>query len=135
MISNETYEEFLLPYDIYLSERLQPYGIHHCGDNMEHVKEGFAKVEKCEFFDVGWGSNVAECREALPDAWFNIRLSPVKLMTDTKQEVKCDVETLILQAAPLEKVGVCCINMDAGIPDENIRAIFEVVKQYRRYGA
>ena len=134
MISNETYEEFLLDYDNYLAERLQPYGIHHCGDNMEHVNEGFAKVTGCEFFDVGWGSDVAACREALPDAWFNLRLSPVKLMTCSPQDVKDDVERLLRAAGPLEKASVCCINMDDGTPDENVRAIFEVVERYRGYG-
>ena len=37
MISNDLYEEFLLPHEIELSQKLQPYGIHHCGDNMHMV--------------------------------------------------------------------------------------------------
>lgn len=38
-------------------------------------------------------------------------------------------------AGPLERAGVCCINMDAGTPDDNIFAMAAVVERYRRYGA
>ena len=102
---------------------------------MEHVREGFSKVESCDFFDVGWGSDVALCREALPEAWFNLRLSPVKLMECTPQEVMDDVENLLGQVGPLERASVCCVNIDYGTPDDNIRAIFQTGEKYRRYGA
>jgi uroporphyrinogen-III decarboxylase len=129
------YEEFLLPCDNYLADRLPPFGIHYCGAGMERVAAAFAKVHGCEFFDVGWGSDVARCRELLPDTWFNLRLSPVKLMTCTPDEVRADVESLLLKAGPLEKASVCCINLGHGTPDDNVRAIFDTVARYRRYGA
>ena len=135
MVSNETYEEYLLPYEKFLATRLQPYGIHHCGNNMEHVLDGFAKVHECQFFDVGWGSDVTLCREALPKAWFNLRMDPVKLQTCSPAEVRADVERLLAEAGPLELASVCCINIDDGTPDENVRAIYETVEQYRRHGA
>ena len=135
MISNALYEEFLLPQENYLAARLQPYGIHHCGGNMEHVLKGFAKVKECGFFDVGWGSDIARCRAALPNAWFNLRLSPVKLQECTPAEVQADVEKALLLSGPIQQASVCCINIDSGTPDDNVRAIHEAVARYRRYGA
>ena len=38
-------------------------------------------------------------------------------------------------AGPLDNVGVCCINMDYGMPDDNIFAMYEVVERHRRAGA
>ncbi len=35
-------------------------------------------------------------------------------------------------AGPLDKIGMCCINMDYGTPDDNIFAVYEVVERYRR---
>ena len=87
MISNEMYEEFLLPHEIELSKHLQPYGIHHCGDNMHNVAEGYSKVKEACFFDVGWGADIAYCREKIPDAFFNIRISPVKIKDCSPEEV------------------------------------------------
>ncbi len=134
MISNEMYEEFLLPHEIELSKHLQPYGIHHCGDNMHNVAEGYSKVKDACFFDVGWGADIAYCREKIPDAFFNIRLSPVKLKDCTPEEVEADLINLLENAGDLSKVGICCINMDHGTPDENVARIFEVAERYRGFG-
>ncbi|HUT62335.1 MAG TPA: uroporphyrinogen decarboxylase family protein [Anaerolineae bacterium] len=134
MISNDTYEEFLLPREIELSKHLQPYGIHHCGNNMHNVVEGYSKVKDACFFDVGWGSDIAHCRSKIPDAFFNLRLSPVKILTCTPQEIEADIVNLLENAGDLSQVGICCINMDYGTPDENVSRIFEVAEKYRSYG-
>lgn len=134
MISNETYEEFLLPHEIELSRRLQPYGIHHCGNNMHRLAEGYAKVKEACFFDVGWGADITWCRKLIPDAFFNIRLSPVRIQTCTPAEVETDMVSLLENAGDLSNVGICCINMDYGTPDENVAKIFEVADRYRSRG-
>ena len=134
MISNELYEEFLLPHDIKLSENLQPYGIHHCGNNMHNVAMGYSKVKEAGFFDVGWGADIAYCRKMLPDAFFNVRLSPVKIKECTPEDVEKDLTGLLENAGDLSKVGICCINMDRGTPDENVLKIFEIAEKYRKYG-
>ena len=135
MISNATYEEFLLPHEIGLSQKMEPYGIHHCGNNMHELAPGYAKVKDACFFDVGWGSDVEECRRHIPDAFFNLRLSPVKLKICTPDDVERDLVALLEQVGDLSNAGVCCINMDHGTPDENVAKIFEVIEHYRGIGA
>ncbi|MCX7854310.1 MAG: phage tail assembly chaperone, partial [Caldilineales bacterium] len=71
----------------------------------------------------------------LPNAIFSLRLSPVRVATLTPREVAADVESLLRAAEPLERAAVCCINLDDCTPDENVRAIFEVVNKYRKFGA
>lgn len=135
MISRRTYERYLLPYECWLGERLQPYGIHHCGDNLEHVVEAYARVPGLAYVDVGWGSDVAACRRALPDAFFSLRLSPARLRTQTPDQVRADVARLLDQAGPLDKAALCCVAMDSGTPDENVRALFAEAESYRSQGA
>jgi uroporphyrinogen-III decarboxylase len=132
MISKSTYEEFLLPYECWLAERLRPYGIHHCGDNLENVVEAYARVPGLAYVDVGWGSDVAAARRALPDTFLSLRLNPARLRVQTPDQVRTDVERLLEQAGPLDKVALCCVSMDAATPDENVRAIFEVAERHRR---
>lgn len=134
MISNEQYETFILPHELELAKKLQPYGIHHCGNNMHTVVEGYSKVPDCYFFDVGWGSDIEQCRKMLPDAFFNIRLSPVKIKDCTPGEVRDDIEKLFAQIEDLTKIGLCCINMDYGTPDENVAMIFETAQKFRKFG-
>ncbi|HZY43051.1 MAG TPA: uroporphyrinogen decarboxylase family protein [Anaerolineae bacterium] len=134
MISPKSYREMQLPIEQCLAEKLQPFGIHHCGDNLHRVAAEYARLPLA-YVEAGWGSDIARVREALPDVFLNLRLSPIRLLQCTPQEIAADTEKLLQAAGPLDKVGVCCINLDHGTPDENIFAMFEVVERYRRYGA
>jgi uroporphyrinogen-III decarboxylase len=131
MISPATYEKYLLPYEVYLSERLKPYGIHHCGKNLDRYAAAYAKVPAI-FYDVGWGSDVARCREAFPGAFLNLRLSPVDMLWKKPGEIRGITTRLLDEGYSPERTGVCCINMDYGTPDKNVMAMVEAVENYYR---
>jgi uroporphyrinogen-III decarboxylase len=133
MISPRSYRAMQLPIEQKMAQRIQPFGIHHCGDNLQRYASAYAELPLA-FLDVGWGSDVAACRRALPDVFFNLRLSPVRMLTCTPEEIAVDTESLLRAAGPLELAGVCCINMDYGTPDENLFAMYEVVEKYRQKG-
>jgi len=134
MISPRSYRGLHLPVEQRMASRIQPFGIHHCGGNMHQVATAYAELG-IAFADVGWGSDVAACRAALPDAFLNLRLSPIRMLQHTPAEMAADAERLLQAAGPLDRAGLCCINMDYGTPDDNIFAVYEVVERYRRYGA
>jgi len=135
MISPEFYREFVFPRENRLAGKLVPYGIHHCGNNMDVYAGEYAGVSGSVFFDVGWGSDVARCRRLLPDRVLSLRLSPARLMRQTPDEVSADVSRLLEAARPLNLTAVCAVNLDYGTPDDNVRAIFDTVERYRHYGA
>jgi hypothetical protein len=130
MISPKSYQAFHLPIKLKMAHRLQPFGIHHCGDNLQRYAGAYRQLPLA-FIDVGWGSDVAACRQALPETFFNLRLSPVRMLTCTPQEIASDTENLLRAAGSLELAGVCCINMDYGTPDDNLFAMYEVVERFR----
>lgn len=130
MISPKSYRDIQLPTEKRMAERILPYGIHHCGDNLHKIAPVYAELP-LTMVDVGWGSDVAAVREALPDAFLNLRLNPVRMLQATPQEIAADTESLLKAAGPLERAGVCCINMDYGTPDDNIFAMYQVVERYR----
>ena len=103
----------------------------YCGDNLEHVVEAYARIPGLAFVDVGWGSDVAACRKALPETYFSLRLNPARMRTQSPADVRADVGDLVEKAGPLEKLALCCIGMDAETPDENVRAIFEAAERCR----
>lgn len=130
MISPKSYRDIQLPTEKRMAERILPYGIHHCGDNLHKIAPVYAELP-LTMVDVGWGSDVAAVREALPDAFLNLRLNPVRMLQATPQEIAANTESLLRAAGPLESAGVCCINMDYGTPDDNIFAMYQVVERYR----
>jgi len=131
MISPKMYKQHFLEYDAWLGQQLPPLGFHHCGNNA-HLFAPYYAQAGAVYLDVGWGSDIAACRQALPEAWLGLRMNPVKMLTATPEEAAADVEMLLeAHGSPWEKVGVCCINMDYGTPDEAVRAMFNTVARYR----
>lgn len=133
MISPRSYRQMQLPVEQALADRLRPFGIHHCGANLHQVAPIYAELSPV-FADVGWGSDVAACRRALPDTFLNLRLSPIRLLQGTPEEAAADAENLLRSAGALDNVGLCCINMDYGTPEANLFAVYEVVERFRRNG-
>ena len=59
MISVESYETFLFPFDYEWSLKRRPFGIHYCGSDPHRYAACFAKLPHLDFLDVGWGGDVA----------------------------------------------------------------------------
>jgi len=131
MISAEDYERFILPIDTAWSRQRRPFGIHHCGKDPHRFAESYAKIPHLDFLDVGWGGDVAELRRHLPDTFLNIRLDPVQLVDWTPEEIRRTITRLVADSANPELTGVCCINLDENVTDEQINAIFETVEACR----
>lgn len=129
MISPSSYHAFHLPTEQEMAARLAPFGIHHCGDNLHKMARYYAELPLV-YVDVGWGSDVASVRAALPNTFLNLRLNPVRMLNALPEDIAADTEKLLRSAGPLDKVGVSCINTDYGTPDENIFAMAEVVETF-----
>lgn len=124
MISPALYQKRLLPYELLLARRLRPYGIHHCGNNAHLFAPLYAQTD-LRFLDVGWGSDVSQIRAALPQTFLNLRLSPMRMLNEPADVIREDVGRRLATAGDPANVGICCINMDYGTPDENVRAVIE----------
>ena len=131
MISSEHYEEFLFPIDRYWSERYRPFGIHYCGKDPHRYAEAFAKLPHLDFLDVGWGGDVKKLRQALPNTFLNIRLSPVEIVSQSEEEIHQTIIRLVGDSGNPYLTGICCINMDDQVSDGKITAILETVRELR----
>ena len=132
MISVKDYENYLLPFDIAWSEKFRPYGIHYCGNDPHRYAESFAKIPHLDFLDAGWGGDIKTLRQHLPDTLLNIRLDPVSIAKQSVDEVRSTIATLVHDSGNPWLTGVCCINMDQHVSDEQITAIFQTVEELRR---
>ncbi len=130
MISLDSYRDFLLEYDVKLAQLFQPYGIHHCGQSMEHVVEGYAGVPGLVFAEVGAGSDIAAVRKALPGCWLNLRYSPVVLADVPQEDLRADLSRMVQQAGgPESSVSLSCVGIDKSVPDEQIRLFLKILSQ------
>jgi len=53
------------------------------------------------------------------------------MLACSSSEIKNDVEGLLNSIGDLTNVGVSCINMDFGTPEENILTVSETIERYR----
>jgi len=130
MISPQLYESRILPHEIRMAIRLAPYGIHHCGANLHKYAAAYNRMD-LRFLDVGFGSDIEACSRLFPSAFLNLRMSPVRMLQCSEDQVYGDVSQALVACGRSEKVGVCCINMDGGTPDANVRAMFQAAADYR----
>lgn len=133
MISNKMYENFLLEYDTLLAEAFPIFGIHHCGNNMENVIEGYIKVPNLKFIEIGAGSDLGRIASALDahgrrDMLCNIRYSPVKLKAADRAVIKADTDAAISAFGGDEKLYFSCVGIDADTDDERIKAYLSVFR-------
>ena len=67
MISEDDYREFLMPIDAEWSRKYRPYGIHYCGKDPHRNATAYGELPFLDFFNLGWGGDIAVMRQHLPD--------------------------------------------------------------------
>jgi len=132
MISAEQYDQYLFKYDKTWSLLHRPFGIHYCGEDPHRFAESFAKVPNLDFLDVGWGGDLKILRKHLPQTFLNIRMSPVEITSQSTSEIERTVRNLVYDSDNPWLTGVCCINMDDKVTDDQITAVFDAVEELRK---
>ncbi|MDR1699822.1 MAG: hypothetical protein LBR68_01350 [Lachnoclostridium sp.] len=131
MISEEDYLEFLFPIDAEWSQKYRPYGIHYCGPDPHRHASAYGKLPYLDFFDLGWGGDIAEIRKHLPNTFLNIRLNPTELNSYSHPELENIIKDSVAASNNLHLTGICCINMDSETDDEKVRTILRTVEKLR----
>jgi len=132
MISVDDWERFFMEFDVHWSREYRPFGIHYCGKDPHRYAEAFSRLPHLDFLDVGWGGDVAKLRRHLPDTFLNLRLSPVEIVQQSPEDIRRTVRRLVEESGNPWLTGVCAINMDQHVRDEQITAILEEVELLRR---
>ncbi len=127
MISGACYKDFLFKYDQKLSKEFQPYGIHHCGQSLEHVAYEYAQVPNLSFVEVGAGSNIAAVRDAFPETHLNLRYSPVKLLEVSKKDLQVELKKMYEQSGGAgSKTSISCVGIDANTPVRQVEMFLDL---------
>lgn len=128
MISQDLYEEFLLKYDQQLADVFSVFGIHHCGQTMEHVAQGYKKVKNLQFAEVGAGSDIKTIRQIFPDIHLNARYSPAQLMSVSKDDLQDQIRQLAEDSAGPGGFSISCVGIDGNVTDKQIIYFLEACK-------
>jgi len=131
MISEDDYREFLMPIDAEWSRKYRPYGIHYCGKDPHRHASAYGELPYVDFFDLGWGGDIAIIRSRLPDTLLNLRLDPVTLNRCSHEEIEGYIRKGVELSGNPYLTGICCINMDSETDEEKVRTILRTVETLR----
>jgi len=70
-------------------------------------------------------------REHLPHTFLNLRLSPVEMARQTPEQIRETIIKLVQDAGNPHLTGLCCINLDDTVSDEQVNALFETAAALR----
>ena len=129
MISLDTYNSFLAQYDQRMAEAFGSFGIHHCGQTMEHVVEGYKNIKNLKFAEVGAFSDIAYVREQLRHIHLNLRYSPVKLKDVQKDTLHQEIHAMLELGKPLDQLSISCVGIDSLVTDEQIKNFLGCCKE------
>ncbi len=71
------------------------------------------------------------CGNRCPRRFSNIRYSPVEIVHHTPDQIRQTVRRLVHESGNPWLTGVCCINMDEQVSDQQITALLEEVQSLR----
>ena len=129
LVSQEIYEEFLLPYDILLAQEFSDFGVHHCGQSMEHVAAAYGQIPNLSFAEVGAGSDLAAVRKMLPKVFLNARYSPSRLKDVSEKELQAELSLLAEDGQPDSLLSISCVGIDGDTSNDQIRAFLKACSE------
>ena len=131
LISEDDYRNFLMPIDVDWSRKYRPYGIHYCGKDPHRHATAYGELPSLDFFDLGWGGDIAMMRAQLPGTLLNLRIDPVNLNTFPHESIEEFIRNGVRLSGDPYLTGVCCINMDSETDDDKVRTILRVTESIR----
>ena len=132
MISPEIYENFVYRHDRAMMELAARhnvrFGVHHDSDATPYIG-CYRRFEYLHHFDVGCETDIRSYRENFPGATLNIYLYTHFLAERTSAGIIRDVAGLAALSGDRSLTRFTCADIDSGVPDEKVNALYEAVKK------
>jgi MtaA/CmuA family methyltransferase len=134
LVGPQIYEEFVLPYEKRLVDRLHGMGarvrLHICG-NTNRILQGMGSLG-CDFVDLDFMVPVAKAREAMgPRQVLAGNIDPVKtLRNGTPESITAAIAQCHREAGPRYIVSAGC-EVPRDTPQENVRAMGEYARGHQ----
>jgi uroporphyrinogen-III decarboxylase len=133
IVSVDIYENFIFEFDNMLSDNLKPFGIHHCGKRSDEFSYIYSKVKNVTYYEAGWGGDIERIRKNFPSIFISARLSPVKILDQSDDELINDIVNIVKNGSPLNKLIISVYGIDHRISDDKIKLIFSVCNNIENY--
>lgn len=125
--SRPRYEELLLPLDQRIAEAFGCLGIHHCAWSATPYLDVYARVPHVAYIDMGLDSDLRRARQLFPDARRALMYTPMDLAGKPLPEIEENFDRIAAEYGPCD---LALADIEAGVPDERVRAAIDWCKQW-----
>jgi hypothetical protein len=126
MISPEQYRDFVMPFDLKISQAFGSLGIHNCAWNADPYIEYYTKIPNLGYIDMGIKSDLAKSKSFFPDARRSVMYTPMDLNSKPHGEIKEDMDRISRLYAPCDLVVT---DIEEGTPDEKIIQFLQIIDE------
>jgi len=123
MVSPEQYRDFFVPLDRRIAEAFGCIGIHNCAWKADPYMDAYAAVPHLGYIDMGLDSNLRRARQTFPNGRRGLMYRPTDLMNKALEAIGDDLEKIASEYAPCDVIAA---DIDAGTPDERVRAFLDL---------
>jgi hypothetical protein len=126
LISPATYRDLLLPFDRNLAEVYHRLGLHNCAWNVNPYLDHYATIPHVAYLDMGVSSDFKRAKRLFPHSRLAVMYPPNELANRPMAEIETVLQRI---AAELSPCDVVFADIEAGTPDERIRAVVQLCRQ------
>ncbi|MCE1197360.1 MAG: hypothetical protein LWW85_00200 [Marinilabiliales bacterium] len=126
MLSPDLYQDYLLPFDLKISEAFSSLGIHNCAWDASPYLDGYAAITNVSYVDMGQDSDLVRARECFPHARRAVMYTPMDLARKSRQELKIDLISLAEKFGPCDLVAA---DVEAGTPDQKVLDLISLCEE------
>lgn len=127
MLDPATYSSEVFPADLYIRTHVRKFGLHHCGP-MDRYLEQYKCLGPCEYIEVGWGSSLAQVRQAFPTTTLDLMINIPAVQVMSADRLAETLRDMVEQAAPRELIrDIFMADIGPEVPDSVIHNFVEAV--------
>ena len=120
MLDPRTYRDEVLPADLYLRSQVRKFGLHHCGP-MDRYLAAYQTLAPCEYVEVGWGSAIAQVRQAFPTTTLDLMINIPAVQAMSAGELTETIRAMVAAAAPRALVrDLFLADIGPDVPDATV---------------
>ncbi len=124
MISPEQYKDFVMPFDLRISQAFGTLGIHNCAWNADPYIEHYAQIPNLGYIDMGVDSDLARSKRFFPGARRSVMYTPMDLNRKSISEIREDMNRITLSYAPCD---IVVADIEDGTPDEKVLQFLQMM--------
>jgi len=125
MVSSDQYTEFLLPYDLRISNEFDIVGVHNCAWNADNYIEAYSKIPNLKYIDMGQDSNLNRAKKLTPDVRRAIMYTPMDVVNKSLEEIQNDFENIAENYGPCDIVAA---DIEYDTPDQRVIDLITICK-------